>query len=70
MAKKVSGKSKNVLQGKTKDIFRQLVADIQGAPFPNNIGSELYTIWYEHAQSIAVIALEYLNELDAVQDDE
>ena len=43
-------------------IVRQLVSDIQGAPYPYDISFELYNIWYEHAQKIAVQALEYLNE--------
>ncbi len=43
-------------------IVRQLVSDIQGAPYPYDISFELYNIWYEHAQKLAVQALEYLNE--------
>ena len=56
-------KKKNTSQDNTiQAIIRQLVSDIQGAPYPYTISSELYTIWYEHAQLIAVQALEYLNE--------
>jgi hypothetical protein len=42
------------------EIMKQLVSDVQGAPFPNNIESELYRIWYEHAQQVASNCLEYI----------
>ena len=43
-------------------MMRDLVSDIQGAPFPGGeFKSELYEIWYEHAQKAAVECFEYLN---------
>ena len=43
-------------------LARQLVSDVQGAPFPNdNIEAELYSIWYEHVQRDAQNFLEYLD---------
>ena len=45
------------------ELMRLLVSDIQGAPFPGNgMESELYAIWYEHAQRDAGVAFEYLDE--------
>ncbi len=36
-------------------MMRQLVSDIQGAPYPGeNFEPELYQIWYEHVQKAAV----------------
>lgn len=44
-------------------MLRELIADVQGAPFPGEfINSELYTIWYEHAQKVAVDCFEFLND--------
>jgi hypothetical protein len=43
------------------ELIRKLIADIEGAPFPNTIDRELYLIWYEHVQSVAQKALEYLD---------
>lgn len=44
-------------------MMRDLVSDIQGAPFPGGeFKSELYEIWYEHAQKAAVECFEYLND--------
>lgn len=40
--------------------LRNLVSDVQGAPFPGTFSIELYTIWYEHIQSHALDALEFL----------
>ncbi len=45
-------------------ILRQLMSDVEGAPSPGVIKDELYSIWYEHAQSVAQEALEYLNTSD------
>ena len=45
-------------------ILRQLASDVEGAPYPGSIKSELYTIWYEHVQRIAQEALEFLDEND------
>jgi hypothetical protein len=45
-------------------ILRQLMSDVEGAPSPGVIKDELYSIWYEHAQSVAQEALEYLNTMD------
>ena len=45
------------------DMMRQLVTDIQGAPYPGDeFEPELYRIWYEHAQKIAVECFEYMEE--------
>ena len=45
------------------DMLRQLVSDVQGAPYPGeDIDKELYAIWYEHAQSAAVKCFEYLDD--------
>ena len=50
---------------KTKECvkkMRDLVSSIQGAPFPSEeITTELYSIWYEHAQRSAVECFEFLN---------
>lgn len=44
-------------------MLRQLVADIQGAPYPGaDVNGELYSIWYEHAQQVAVSCFEFLDE--------
>jgi hypothetical protein len=43
-------------------MMRDLVSDVQGAPYPGeDVKSELYTIWYEHAQRAAVECFEYLD---------
>lgn len=42
-------------------ILKQLVSDVQGAPYPNVIENELYRIWYEHAQNVAIQCLEYID---------
>ena len=43
-------------------MLRDLVSDVQGAPFPGeDINTELYSIWYEHAQKAAVECFEFLN---------
>jgi len=43
-------------------MLRELVSDVQGAPFPGgDITTELYSIWYEHAQRAAVECFEFLN---------
>lgn len=62
MEEKIVKKKTNFKDTTIQAIIRQLVSDIQGAPYPYTVSSELYTIWYEHAQLIAVQALEYLNE--------
>lgn len=62
MEEKIVKKKTNSKDTTIQAIIKQLVSDIQGAPYPYTISSELYTIWYEHAQLIAVQALEYLNE--------
>ena len=44
-------------------MMRQLVSDIQGAPYPSeNFEPELYRIWYEHVQKVCVECLEYLDD--------
>lgn len=43
-------------------MMRQLVSDIQGAPYPGeNFEPELYKIWYEHVQKAAVECFQYLD---------
>lgn len=45
------------------EMLRQLVSDVQGAPYPGgDIKSDLYTIWYEHTQKVAVNCFEFLDE--------
>ncbi|MBD5399099.1 MAG: hypothetical protein HDR51_01430 [Treponema sp.] len=45
------------------EMLRQLVSDVQGAPYPGkDINDELYTIWYEHVQEVAVACFQFLNE--------
>ena len=45
------------------EMLRQLVSDVQGAPYPGeDVNSELYSIWYEHAQRAAVQCFQYLDE--------
>ena len=50
---------------KTKEciqLLRDLVSDVQGAPFPGgDLQSELYSIWYDHAQKAAVECFEFLD---------
>ena len=44
-------------------MLRQLVSDIQGAPYPSeNFEPELYKIWYENVQNAAVNCFEYLDD--------
>lgn len=44
-------------------MIRQLVSDVQGAPYPgDSIENELYSIWYEHVQRDAQECFEFLNE--------
>jgi hypothetical protein len=43
-------------------IMKQLVSDVQGAPYPNVIDNELYRIWYEHAQVVAIQCLEFIDK--------
>ena len=54
-----------MMDKKTKEcirMLRNLVSDVQGAPYPgDDIKSELYTIWYEHAQRAAVECFEFLD---------
>ena len=45
-------------------ILRRLMSEVEGAPSPGVMKDELYSIWYEHAQTIAQEALEYLNTSD------
>lgn len=42
--------------------LRNLVSDVQGAPYPANINEELYYIWYEHVQKNAMECFEFLDE--------
>ena len=44
------------------DRMRQLVSDVQGAPYPGEgFEPELYTIWYEHIQRTAQECFEFLD---------
>lgn len=44
-------------------IMRQVVSDVQGAPYPGpSLEPELYRIWYEHVQRVCTECLEYLDE--------
>ena len=43
------------------ELLRRLMSEVEGAPYPAAVQEELYGIWYEHAQSIAQEALQYLN---------
>ena len=48
---------------KLLSMIRQLVSDVQGAPFPGqNFEPELYSIWYEHVQRNAQECFEFLDE--------
>ncbi len=43
-------------------MMRQIVSDIQGAPYPGaDLEPELYKIWYEHVQKACVECLMYLD---------
>ncbi len=42
--------------------LRNLVSDVQGAPYPSAIENELYTIWFEHIQRSAMDCFVFLNE--------
>lgn len=43
-------------------MMKDLVSTVQGAPYPGpDLKEELYTIWFEHAQRVAVDCYEYLN---------
>lgn len=52
------------------EIARTLLSIIEGAPFPQNIDNELYTLWYEHAQQSVTNAQRYLNENHPDVDDD
>jgi hypothetical protein len=44
-------------------LMRQLVSDVQGAPYPGEeFEPELYKIWYEHLQRNAQKCFEFLND--------
>ncbi|HTX73488.1 MAG TPA: hypothetical protein VMC79_11730 [Rectinemataceae bacterium] len=45
-------------------LLRQLISEVEGAPYPGVVDLELYTIWFEHVQSVAQEALEYLSTAD------
>ena len=48
---------------KFADMIRQLVSDVQGAPYPGeDINPELYKMWYEHVQRNAQNCFEFLDE--------
>ncbi len=45
------------------DMMRQLVSDVQGAPYPGeDLEMDLYKIWYEHVQRNAQNCYEFLDE--------
>lgn len=61
MKKKEKDLDENMLE--IIKLMRQLVSDVQGAPFPGEkIEPELYSIWYEHVQRGAQNCYEYLEE--------
>lgn len=39
------------------NLVKQLISEIEGAPYPSQINNGLYTIWYEHAIMVATNAL-------------
>lgn len=41
-------------------LLKALASELQGAPFPQTVTRELYSIWYEHVQKTTQDALEYL----------
>lgn len=44
-------------------MLRDLVSDVQGAPYPGeDLKPELYRIWYEHAQKAAINCYEFLDD--------
>ena len=43
-------------------MLRDLVSDVQGAPYPGSLENELYMIWYEHIQKNAIECFEFLDE--------
>jgi hypothetical protein len=45
------------------EILRNLISTVEGAPYPNSVSEELYTIWFEHAQQMAQEALEYYDQV-------
>lgn len=48
---------------KCLSMMRQLVSDVQGAPYPGlELEPELYKIWFEHVQKVCVDCLEYLDD--------
>jgi len=52
-------------------MLQDLVSDVQGAPFPGGeIKSELYSIWYEHAQRSAQTCIEFINDTFAKEQKE
>ena len=43
--------------------LQDLISEVQGAPFPTDIvQSDLYQIWYEHAQRSVVSCIEFVGE--------
>lgn len=47
---------------KCVEMLKNLVSTVQGAPYPgDDLKLELYTIWFEHAQRVAVECYEYLD---------
>jgi hypothetical protein len=42
--------------------LKKLVSEVQGAPYPSAVNSELYSIWYEHIQKAALDCFEFLSE--------
>lgn len=54
---------------KAIEVVKSLVSSIQGAPFPQQINEELYTIWYEHSMRIANEALGFVNQYDQPNQD-
>ncbi|BDC95653.1 MULTISPECIES: hypothetical protein [Treponema] len=67
MEQNVNSKEKKVACDSEKfrkciKMMRQLVSDIQGAPYPgDDFEPELYKIWYEHVQKAAGECFRYLD---------
>ncbi len=56
------GEEGGKMDDKTKTIIKMLINTIEGAPYPLEINSELYNIWYEHSKIAANDALMYMSD--------
>jgi len=46
------------------EILKNLISVVEGAPSPGNISSELYHIWFEHAQKAATEGIQLVNDME------